>query len=255
MMKSKLLDLTGKVGIVTGSSRGLGKTIAIGLAECGAKVVTCSRNVTEAEATAKEIRDQSNEAFAMRVDTSVRADCQILIDETIRRYGKLDIMVCNAGISTYTAVEDVEEEEWNNIMDINLKGYFNCAQLAARQMMKQGTGGSIVMNSSNNSLVGYPGLFTYSVSKGGVDQMVRSMALEWGNRGIRVNAINPGWMETSMSGGKRDPEMEREIKKLTPMGRRGFARELIGPVVFLASEASSFVTGISLVVDGGWCTL
>ena len=255
MMKSKLFDLTGKVGIVTGSGRGLGKTIAIGLAECGAKVVTCSRNVTEAEATAKEIRDQSSEAFAMRVDTSVRADCQILIDETIRRYGKLDIMVCNAGISAYTAVEDVEEEEWNKIMEINLKGYFNCAQLAARQMMKQETGGSIVMNSSNNSLVGYPGLFTYSVSKGGVDQMVRSMALEWGNRGIRVNAINPGWMDTSMSGVKRDPEREREIKKLTPMERRGFATELIGPVVFLASEASSFVTGISLVVDGGWCTL
>ena len=255
MMKSILFDLTGKVGIVTGSGRGLGKTIAIGLAECGAKVVTCSRSLTEAEATAKEIRDHGGEAIAIRVDTSVRTGCQVLIDETIRQYGKLDIMVCNAGVSAYTAVEDVEEEEWNRIMDINLKGYFNCAQLAARQMMKQGAGGSIIMNSSNNSLVGYPGLFTYSVSKGGVDQMVRSMALEWGNRGIRVNAINPGWMEASMSGVKRDPEREREIKKLTPMGRRGFARELIGPVVFLASDASSFVTGISLVVDGGWCTL
>ena len=255
MVKSKLFDLTGKVGIVTGSGRGLGKTIATGLSEYGAKVATCSRSVEEVEATAKQIREQGGEAFAIRVDTSLRADCQILIDETIRRYGKLDIMVCNAGISAYTAVEDVGEEEWDKIMEINLKGYFNCAQLAARQIMKQGTGGSIIMNSSNNSLVGYPGLFTYSVSKGGVDQMVRSMALEWGNRGIRVNAINPGWMESSMSGVKRDPEKETKIKELTPMGRRGFARELIGPVVFLASEASSFVTGISLVVDGGWCTL
>jgi NAD(P)-dependent dehydrogenase (short-subunit alcohol dehydrogenase family) len=255
MVKSMLFDLTGKVGIVTGSGRGLGKTIAIGLAECGAKVVTCSRNITEAEATAKEVRDHGGEAFSIRVDTSVRADCQALIDETIRRYGKLDIMVCNAGVSAYTAAEDVEEEEWNRMMDINLRGYFNCAQLAARQMLKQGAGGSIIMNSSNNSLVGYPGLMSYATSKGGVDQMVRSMALEWGNRGIRVNAINPGWMETSMSGVKRDPEKEREIKKLTPMGRRGFARELIGPVVFLASEASSFVSGISLIVDGGWCAL
>jgi NAD(P)-dependent dehydrogenase (short-subunit alcohol dehydrogenase family) len=255
MMKSMLFDLTGKVGIVTGSGRGLGKTIAIGLAECGAKVVTCSRNITEAEATAKEVRDHGGEAFAIRVDTSARTECQVLIDETLNRYGKLDIMVCNAGVSAYTAAEDVEEGEWNRIMDINLKGYFNCAQLAARQMMKQGSGGSIIMNSSNNSLVGYPGLMAYSTSKGGVDQMVRSMALEWGSRGIRVNAINPGWMETSMSGVKRDPEKEREIQKLTPMGRRGFARELIGPVVFLASEASSFVTGISLIVDGGWCTL
>ena len=255
MMKSMLFDLAGKVGIVTGSGRGLGKTIAIGLAECGAKVVTCSRSLTEAEATAKEVRDHGGEALALRVDTSVRTECQVLIDETLRRYGKLDIMVCNAGISAYTAAENVEEEEWNKIMDINLRGYFNCAQLAARQMMKQGSGGSIIMNSSNNSLVGYPGLMTYSTSKGGVDQMVRSMALEWGNRGIRVNAINPGWMETSMSGVKRDPEKEREIKKLTPMGRRGLARELIGPIVFFASEASSFVTGISLVVDGGWCTL
>jgi NAD(P)-dependent dehydrogenase (short-subunit alcohol dehydrogenase family) len=199
MMKSMLFDLTGKVGIVTGSGRGLGKTIAIGLAECGAKMVTCSRSLTEAEATAKEVRDHGGEAFAIRVDTAVRTECQVLVDETLRRYGKLDIMVCNAGISAYTAAENVEEEEWNKIMDINLRGYFNCAQLAARQMMKQGTGGSIIMNSSNNSLVGYPGLMAYSTSKGGVDQMVRSMALEWGNR-YSVNAISPGWMETSMSG-------------------------------------------------------
>ncbi len=254
-MSRNLFDLTGKVGIVTGSGRGLGKTMAIGLGEYGAKVVTCSRNVAEAEATAKEVRDQGGEAFAIQVDTSARGDCQALIDETIRRYGKLDIMVCNAGISTYTPAEDVEEREWNEIMDVNLKGYFNCAQLAARQMMKQGSGGSIIMNSSNNSLVGYPGLFTYSTSKGGVDQMVRSMALEWGSRNIRVNAINPGWMEKSMSGVQRDSKKEEEIRKMTPMGRRGFSRELIGPVVFLASEASSFVTGISLLVDGGWCTL
>ena len=254
-MNPILFDLTGKVAIVTGSGRGLGKTIAMGLAEFGAKLMTCSRNITEAESATKEIKDLGGEAFAMRVDTSVRIECQTLIHETLNHYGQLDIMVCNAGISNYKAAEDVEEEEWDRIMDINLKGYFNCAQLAARQMMKQGTGGSIIMNSSNNSLVGYPGLMAYSTSKGGVDQMVRSMAIEWGNRGIRVNAINPGWMETSMSGVKRDPDKEREIKKLTPMGRRGFARELIGPVVFLASEASSFVSGISLVVDGGWCTL
>ena len=137
-MNRNLFDLTGKVGIVTGSGRGLGKTIAIGLADYGAKVVTCSRSIAEAEATAKEIRDQRGEAFAIQADTSARGDCQALIDETIRRYGKLDIMVCNAGISAYTPVEDVEEREWNEIMDVNLKGYFNCAQLAARQMMKQG---------------------------------------------------------------------------------------------------------------------
>jgi NADP-dependent 3-hydroxy acid dehydrogenase YdfG len=166
MVKSMLFDLTGKVGIVTGSGRGLGKTIAIGLAECGAKVVTCSRNITEAEATAKEVRDHGGEAFSIRVDTSVRTECQALMDETLRRYGKVDIMVCNAGVSAYTAAEDVEEEEWNRMMDINLRGYFNCAQLAARQMLKQEAGGSIIMNSSNNSLVGYPGLMSYATSKG-----------------------------------------------------------------------------------------
>ncbi len=250
-----LFDLTGKIAIVTGSGRGLGKTIAIGLAEYGAKVVTCSRTIEEAEFTAREIREQGGHAVALRVDTSVRPECQALIDESIRRYGKLDIMVCNAGIAGYRPAEDIEEEEWVQMMDINLKGYFNCAQLAARQMMKQGTAGSIIMNSSNNSLVGYPGLLTYSTSKGGVDQMVRSMALEWASRNIRVNAINPGWMEKSMKGVTRDPKQEAQIKQLTPMGRRGYARELIGPVVFLASEASSFVAGISLVVDGGWCSL
>jgi NAD(P)-dependent dehydrogenase (short-subunit alcohol dehydrogenase family) len=255
MMGFGLFDLTGRVAIVTGSGRGLGKTIAIGLAEYGARVVTCSRTLEEAELTAREIRGQDGHAFALRVDTSVRADCQTLIDESIRRYGKLDIMVCNAGIAAYAAAENVEEEEWNKMMDINLKGYFNCAQLAARQMIKWGAGGSIIMNSSNNSLIGYPGLLTYSTSKGGVDQMVRSMALEWASHNIRVNAINPGWMEKSMKGIERNPKQEAEIKQLTPMGRRGLEKELVGPVVFLASEASSFVTGISLIVDGGYCTI
>lgn len=257
-MSLELFDLTGKVAVVTGSGRGLGKTFAKGLADAGARLVTCSRTLEESESTAQEIRDRGGEAFAMRVDTAVRADCQALVDQAVERFGALDIMVCNAAIAVLKSAEETEEDEWNQVMDVDLKGYFNCAQLAARQMMKQGTGGSIVMTSSNASLVAFPGLLAYSAAKGGVDQMVRSMAVEWASKGIRVNAFNPGYTEnvqTGMVGEREDPWVQDAIKKRTPMGRVGRVTEFVGPVVFLASDASSFITGVVLPVDGGYCAM
>lgn len=194
----------------------------------------------------------------MRVDTSVRADCQALVDGAMERFGKLDVMVCNAAICILKSAEETEEDEWDRVIDIDLKGYFNCAQLAARQMMRQGSGGSIVMTSSNASLVGFPDLLAYSAAKGGVDQMVRSMAVEWGGKGIRVNAFNPGYTEnvmTGMVGEREDPWVRNAIEKMTPMGRVGRETEFVGPVIFLASDASSFISGVVLPVDGGYCAM
>jgi NAD(P)-dependent dehydrogenase (short-subunit alcohol dehydrogenase family) len=252
---NNLFDLTGKVVIVTGSGRGLGKAIALGVAEYGATVVTCSRTLAEAEAAANEITAAGGLASAVRVDTGDRASCQALIDTAVAQHGRIDVLVNNAGIDIIEPAEDVEEEAWDQILNINLKGYFNCSQFAARQMLKQGTGGSIANNSSIAGEVGIKGLTAYAAAKGGVNQMTRTMAVEWAPKGIRVNAFSPGYFENIMSGATDEharPEKRAQVLQYTPMGRRGLPNELVGPVVFFASDASSYVTGAVLLIDGGY---
>ena len=250
-----LFDLTGKVSIVTGSGRGLGKAIAVGMAQYGATVITCSRTLSEAEATAAEITAGGGTALGLRVDTADRASCEQLVNDTVAAFGKLDVLVNNAGIDIIEPAEDVTEDAWDTILNINLKGYFNCTQFAARQMLAQGTGGSIANNSSIAGEVGIKGLTAYSAAKGGVNQMTKVMAVEWAPKGIRVNAFSPGYFENIMSGATDEharPEKRAQVLQYTPMGRRGHPDELVGPVVFLASDASSYVTGAILLVDGGY---
>ena len=250
-----LFDLSGKVAIVTGSGRGLGKAIALGVAEYGATVVACSRTLAEAQATAAEITASGGTASALRVDTGDRASCQALIADTVATHGKLDVLVNNAGIDIIEPAEHFAEDAWDTILNVNLKGYFNCSQFAARQMLAQDTGGSIVNNSSIAGEVGIVGLTAYAAAKGGVNQMTRTMAVEWAPRGIRVNAFSPGYFENIMSGATDEharPEKRAQVLQYTPMGRRGLPDELVGPVVFLVSDASSYVTGAILLVDGGY---
>ena len=252
---SNLFDLANKVIIVTGSGRGLGKVIAVGLGEAGASVVVCSRTLSEAEATATEIEAAGSPSLAVQVDTGNRASCEALIAATVARFGRLDVMVNNAGIDIIEAAEDVTEDAWDEVLNINLKGYFNCSQLAARQMIAQGTGGSIISNSSIAGEVGIAGLSAYAAAKGGINQLTKVQAIEWAPKGIRVNAFSPGYFENIMSGATdehRRPEKRNQVLTFTPMGRRGLPHELVGPVVFLASDASSYVTGAILLVDGGY---
>ena len=256
-MSLAFFDLTGKVAIITGSGRGLGRAIALGFAGAGARVVTCSRTLAEAEAVAAEIGAAGGEAFALRADIASRADCEALADAAAERFGRLDVMVCNAAVAILKSAEDTTDDEWDRVIDIDLKGAFNCAVAAARRMTAQG-GGAIVMTSSNASMVGFPDLLAYSAAKGGVDQMVRSLAVEWGPRGIRVNAFNPGYIERPMTGmadEREDPWVQRAIATATPMGRAGRLEEFVGPAIFLASDAASFVTGVTLAVDGGYCAM
>ena len=250
-----LFDLTGKVVIVTGSGRGLGRAIALGVADAGASVVVCSRTVSEAQTVAQDIADAGHRSLAVQVDTGERASCENLIAQTIQHFGKLDVLVNNAGIDIIEPAEDVSEDAWDQVLNINLKGYFNCSQLAARQMIKQGTGGCIINNSSIAGGVGIAGLSAYAAAKGGVDQLTRVQAVEWAAKGIRVNAFAPGYFENVMSGATdehRRPEKRSQVLAFTPMGRRGLPEELVGPVVFFASDASSYVTGAILYVDGGY---
>ncbi|MFZ5789368.1 MAG: SDR family NAD(P)-dependent oxidoreductase [Pseudomonadota bacterium] len=250
-------SLAGKVAIVTGSGRGLGRAIAKGMAEAGASVVTCARTLSEAESAAEEIRRGGGRARAWRVDTADKSQCERLVDETVAAFGRLDIMMCNASIDAPMPADAIDPATFEKIMAVNVAGYLYCAQAAARAMAQSG-GGAIVMTSSNASLVAFPGIAAYSISKGAVDQMVRSLAAEWAERGVRVNAFNPGYLEHSMTGTEgydRAPETEAAILRATPMRRRGRVEEVVGPAIFLASDAASFITGAVLPVDGGWTAM
>lgn len=256
-MSLSRFSLAGKTAIVTGSGRGLGRAIAKGMAEAGAAVVTCSRTASEAQAAADEIRAAGGKAKGLRVDTSDREDCFRLVADTLAEFGRLDIMVCNASIDSPGPAERIDQATLEKILAINVGGYLYCCQAAYEPMAKQG-GGAIVMTSSNGSLVAFPGIAAYCASKGAVDQLVRTLAAEWAPRGIRVNAFNPGYMEHAMTGTEgydQDPEVMDQVRRMTPMQRRGHVEEIVGPAIFLASDAASFVTGVVLPVDGGWTAI
>ncbi|MDB9373587.1 SDR family NAD(P)-dependent oxidoreductase [Nodularia sphaerocarpa] len=258
-MKPSPFDLTNKVAIVTGSARGIGRAIAQGLASVGVKIVIADIKGLEAEKTAQKIQVDGGEAIAIPTDVRNRQECLQLIEQTVAHYHRLDIMVCNAGIDILKSANSLEESEWDNIINVNLKGYFHCAQQAAIQMIAQGTGGSIIMNSSIGGVVGISGSAAYTASKGGVNLLVRSLALEWADHQIRVNAFAPGYIDNIMEGTetfRRSPEEDQQhLNAVIPMKRRGKPEELVGPVLFLASEAASYVTGTILMVDGGYSAM
>lgn len=254
-MTSSPFDLAGKVAVVSGSGRGLGKGIALAVGAAGAKVVTCSRTLVEVEATAKEIRDAGGEAMAFAVDISDRGQCDRLVDQTLEHHGRLDVMVCNAATNLQGWAHELAPDVFNACLATELSGYFFLCQAAYRPMSDQ-KGGSIVMMSANSSKVGYGELVTVAAAKGGVDQLARNLAVEWGHLGIRVNSINPGYTEHLPAAGDVAPgdsgDIEEDIRRLTPLRRRGRVDEFANAAVFLASDASSFITGHNLVVDGGY---
>lgn len=257
-MATSPFDLTGKVAIVTGSGRGLGKAMARGLADAGASIITCSRTLEEAQAAAAEINDAGGTAAATRVDTSDRESCRALVDFAVDEFGRVDVLLNNAGIDIIEPAEEYAPEDWNTVLDINLTGYFHCSQFAAERMFAQGEGGSIINNSSIASTVGIHGLVAYGAAKGGVNQLTRVMAVEWAPRNVRVNAIAPGYFDNIMRGAVNEhgrEEKQQQVITFTPMQRRGQPDELIGPAVFLASQAASYVTGAILYVDGGYTAM
>jgi NAD(P)-dependent dehydrogenase (short-subunit alcohol dehydrogenase family) len=195
--------------------------------------------------------------MSVPVDVSQQSHCAALIESAVKEFGRLDILICNAGIILPNLAERATPEELEQTLRTNVGGYLYCAQAAEPHMTRQG-GGSIVMTSSNASLVAFPELLTYNISKAGVDQMVRTLAVEWGERNIRVNAFNPGYLEHLMARSEeyeRDPKVEDMIRRNTPMRRRGRVEEVVSAAIFLASDASSFITGTVLPVDGGWCAM
>ncbi len=257
-MSYAAFDLSGRTAIVTGAGRGLGRGMAEALAEAGALTVCAGRTLAKVEETAAKIRAAGGKAEAFLFDAVNREDCRRLVADTAKRHGKLDIMVVNHGVAFSAPAVDVADRDWSETIAVNLTGAFLCAQAAGRQMIAQGKGGSIVLISSNASLVGFQDLTAYGASKGGVDQLCRQLAIEWGPHNIRVNAVNPGYTANNMAGGDDRHAavgLNEDIRRMTPMARRGSVAEIAGPVVFLASDAAGFISGVCLAVDGGWCAL
>ena len=252
-----LFDLTGRVTVITGISRGIGRELAHGFADSGAIVVGCARSFEAAEKTAAELRAKGHEALGLLADVTRQADCDALIQGAVRRYGRLDILVCNAGVNVKRKAIEVTPAEFDAVIGGNLRSYFLCAQAAARQFIRQGNGGTIVMNSSSASVAAFAGLTPYCAAKGGIDMLVKSLAAEWGPHGIRVNAFNPGYTNHSMTseGQAYLADASKEIIARTPLRRMAEMKEMVGPAVFLASDAASFVTGTILLADGGWCAV
>ena len=247
-----LFDIRGKVALVTGASKGLGKAMAMGLAKAGADLALCARSLDELEKSRAEAGGRGVTAKAYRMDVLARASIREAVDSIVRDFGRIDILVNNAGVNVRKPVTQLAEEEWDLVLDTNLKGYFLVAQAVAPHMIARGKG-KIINIASIMGTVALDNLVAYASSKGGVVQMTKVMAIEWAKHNIHVNAIGPTYFETPLVAALRDdPERFRFINERTPMGRWGQPEELEGTVIFLASRASDFVTGQTIYVDGGW---
>jgi NAD(P)-dependent dehydrogenase (short-subunit alcohol dehydrogenase family) len=254
-MLHPLFDLSGRVVAVTGAARGLGRTLARGLAAHGAAVLVGDVNEAGARDTAAAIHAEGRRALATALDVTSGQSCEAFVHQATEQLGRLDVLVNNAAIDVLEPVDQISESGWSRVLDVDLSGVMRASQAAVRYWMAQGASGSIVNISSIASVIGIPRLGSYSAAKSGVNQLTRVMAVEYAATGIRVNAIAPGYLENVMEGAAAehaDPDTERRIRTRTPLGRRARLEELIGPVVFLASDAASYVTGAILCVDGGW---
>ena len=246
------LSLEGKVAIVTGGSRGIGRAIALTFAGVGADVVVCSRDLDGKLGTvAEEIKGLGRRSLAVPTDVMQKAALDNLVQKTMAEFGAIDILVNNAGTSVRKSVLEHTDEDWDKVIDTNLTSYFLCSRAVAKIMTQQKRG-NIISIASVRGIRGASGRIGYNVSKAGVIMLTRVLALEFASDNIRVNAIAPGWIKTEMTAPlMNDPEARKEIDATIPMGRWAEPDEMANVALFLASDMSSYVTGHTLVADGG----
>ena len=247
-----IFDMSGRKALVTGAARGIGKVLALTLAEAGCDVSLVGLHIEGLEEVAAELHRIGVKALAYQVDVSKKDEVDRAFSKTAKEFGRLDICVNNAGVSFQMPVEDMPEEEWDNIIDTNMKGVFLCSQAAARIMIPQRSGCIINLASISGHAVNVPQKqAVYNSSKAGVAMLTKSMALEWAEYGIRVNALSPGYMKTEMTLSTMS-HLFPEWEAITPLGRLGEPEELRGALLFLASDASSYMIGHDLIIDGGY---
>jgi NAD(P)-dependent dehydrogenase (short-subunit alcohol dehydrogenase family) len=242
------------VALVTGGGSGIGRATAIRLAQEGAKVAVNDINAATGQETAQTIAGQGGAAIFIQADISNVPETERIVAETVTRFGRLDILVNNAAVMLEKNAVDTTEAEWDRITSTNLKGTFFCAKYAVIQFRKQGGGGNIVNMASVNSFFAEGGIAAYCMTKGGIAQLTRALAMDHSAEGIRVNAICPGWIETPMNANffALGPHIREQAGRLHAIGRTGQAEEIANAVVFLVSDEASFVTGSMLTVDGGF---
>jgi gluconate 5-dehydrogenase len=248
----ELFDLSGRTAIVTGGSRGLGKEMAEGLAEAGASLMLCARRAEWLDETLNEFEARGFDVAGKTCDVSKQVDVQALVDDTVKKFGSVDILINNAGVSWGAMPEEMTLEQWQKVIDVNLTGCFLMAQAAGREMLKQNKGSIINIASiaGLTSSANGPFYAGYAASKAGLIGLTRELAASWGRKGIRVNAIAPGFFHSRLADRVIDI-YETTIRENNVIPRVGDEGELKGVAVFLASDASSYITGQTIIVDGG----
>jgi NAD(P)-dependent dehydrogenase (short-subunit alcohol dehydrogenase family) len=251
-MAYEKLSLQGRVAVVIGGTTGIGRALALGLAEAGASVVASSRRADQVEAVSVELEQRGSHTLRVTSDVIDRASLEQLLSRTLERFDKVDILVNCAGFTKRSPTLEVSEADWNAILDCNLTGTLRGCQVFGRHMLERGYG-RIINIASLTTFVGFNEVAAYAASKAAVGVLTKTLAVEWGKRGVCVNAIAPGVFRTALNAALLDEtERGKELKLRTPMGRFGNVDELVGAGIFLASEAASFVNGEIIAVDGGF---
>jgi 2-dehydro-3-deoxy-D-gluconate 5-dehydrogenase len=250
---SDLFSLKGKVAIVTGAAQGIGREVALGFAEYGADIAAVDLNEEKLQTLKSDIEARKRRCLVLRIDLSHIDAIERMAQSTVNELGKIDILANIAGVNVHKAAEEMTEQDWDFVQGINLKALFFCCQAVGKVMLRQGSG-KIINMSSSFGIVGFGGRTAYASSKAAVSNLTKTLALEWSAKGIHVNAIAPGpvWTEARQELFS-NPEFHANLLKKVPINRTAKPAEIVGPAIFLASEASSFVTGSTLLVDGGWC--
>jgi NAD(P)-dependent dehydrogenase (short-subunit alcohol dehydrogenase family) len=245
-------DLTGKIAVVTGASMGIGYGLSKALAHAGATVIAASRSMAQLEQLCEEIRAEGGKAYAVSLDVTNVPEIGAVMNRIKQEHGRIDILVNNAGLGANHPATEVTEDDWDTMMDVNLKGLFFCCQAAGKIMLEQGYG-RIVNMSSQASVVGIRDHAVYCATKGGVNQLTRVLALEWSSRGVNVNAVGPTFTYTPGTAERLDnPEYLQNVLARIPSGRVADIKDVAGAVIYLASSAGDMVNGTILLVDGGW---
>lgn len=251
-MTSRILSLEGKIAVVTGGTSGIGRALSLGLADAGADVIATARRQQQVDETAGEIEARGRKTLRVTSDVCDRASLEALLAATLDRFGQVDILVNCAGKIKRTPTLTVPEEEWTDILNTNLTGTLRACQVFGKPMLDRGYG-RIVNIASLNSFVALSEVAAYAASKAGIASLTRSLAVEWSKKGVTVNAIAPGVFRTELNAKLLDSTPRgQELLMRTPMGRFGKTEELVGAAIYLASDAASFVTGQTIVVDGGF---
>jgi 3-oxoacyl-[acyl-carrier protein] reductase len=244
-----MMDLKGKIAIVTGAAQGIGKVIALGLAKCGADIAVSDINEDSLSSAVKEIEALGHKAIAVKMDVSSLKDCEDMVKKTIDAFGKVDILINNAGITRDTVLLRMKEEQWDQVIQVNLKGTFNCTKAVIRSMFKQKSG-KIINISSVTGAMGNAGQANYSASKAAVMGFTKSIAREYAHCGITVNAVAPGFIKTAMT--DAIPEKDRDAMiSIIPAKRLGLPEDVADTVCFLASDMANYITGQVIHINGG----